>query len=97
METKIITSSKTISVFLKDIDFRATHIIATEIREDSIILHFEDFKVIQIPSVLCKKDFSVTQSDDLRWDWIFKLCNQINEQPILLTLTPNSVNLTTQY
>jgi hypothetical protein len=95
MKTLFIVSSRSLAVALNKIDLEYDAVLSTEIRHDRIILTLEG-GTIEIYGVAGNREFSVTK-EEIRWDWIKKTCNQIDEQPVLLTLTPNSANITTQY
>jgi predicted RNA-binding protein len=97
MKTEILVSSKSLASALNKIDFDDNSLIAIEIMNDVINFHLKNDRVIQLPVVVGKKEIYLIEEINISWSWLKKLSNQMDEQPLLLIITPSSVNIATQW
>ena len=96
---KTIISSKVLANELSRIDFNQNHInrVMTSIMHpDFIILETNTNDLIMIYCEVEKENKEIDQQDR-RWDWIYDVCSQIDEQPIVLDITENKVEIKLQY
>ena len=91
---KILISSKHLASQLNKIDFDLDCVVQVGgIKNFEINTNKQTIKIpceILIPSIYIKQD-------NRRWDWVKSLLNKVDEQPIVLQITENIVNVIFQY
>ena len=92
---KILISSKHLAAELNKIDFDNDHINSIKAKGFSIYV-LTNYQSIEIPVEIIEHEPDVLQSDR-RWDWVKKLVNQVDEQPIVLDISERIVNVIFQY
>lgn len=92
---KIIISSKGLAAALNKIDFNNDYIEGVEAINNELC--FICFR--KIISCICHTNSNsiVVKQIDSGWENVRKLVNQVDEQPIVLIITENVINIKFQY
>ena len=92
---KILVSSKLLARKLEEIDFENESIERVTLDNDELILISQTSSVKFSVHVL---DFKASvKQEGRRWDWIKSLVSRVEEQPIVLQIFDNVVNVIFQY
>jgi len=92
---KILLSSKVLATKLKEIDFEKESVERVSLNNGDLIIITQNSSVTINVHVLEFKA-SIKQGCS-RWDWVKQLTNQVDEQPIVLQMFENVVNIIFQY
>lgn len=92
---KIVISSKHLSLQLKLIDFDKDSIESIHIKREAIWLRSEH-KSIELRGKCYFRQEKIVQEDS-RWDWVKKLVDEVEEQPIVLDVRKNKVSVIFDY
>lgn len=92
---KVIVSSKTLYKRLSEIDFDKESVYNV-VLEDNVLRINANTKSVEVYCETVTFKASVKQANR-RWDWIKELCNKVEEQPIVLEIYENGVNVIFQY
>ena len=98
---KIMVSSKTLAIRLKQIDFEGgeyvtlASLIRVKSSQAELVLSTEN-KSVSIPVEILEHTMDYDQHNR-RWDWIKDLVNKVDEQPITLEIYEQVVNVKFQY
>ena len=93
---KVLISSKQLAHELNKIDFSIENVIGI-IEESKGIVLSTARQNIGISCEVLIKGMKIMRQGDIRWDWIKKLVNKVDEQPITLEISENTVNVIFQY
>lgn len=99
---KFIISSKYLANTLSNIDFSDDNVetIILHTHSKTNILTIQTRKTsleIVVNMVLEKPFFKTIRQNSRRWDWLKMLVTQVAEQPIVIEVTENSLDITFQY
>jgi hypothetical protein len=92
---KILMSSKLLASKLKEIDFEKESVERVTLDNDELILITQTSSVKFHVHVLEFK--ASVKQDGRRWDWVKSLVSRVEEQPIVLQIFDNVVNVIFQY
>jgi hypothetical protein len=92
---KILISSKLLASKLKEIDFEKESVERVTLDKDELILITQTSKVNFHVRVLQFK--ASVKQEGRRWDWVKSLVSRVEEQPIVLHIFDNVVNVIFQY
>lgn len=95
MNTRIVVSSKELKEVLSNIDFSEDHVVMLSFYEN--IMRIITTKTTVELSLHTKFCFGNIQQENTRWDWLYNLVSQINEQPIDITLGNNNLHISFDY
>jgi hypothetical protein len=93
---KIIVSSKSLAECLNKIDFEAES-IERIVADKGEITFITATKAEILSCEIMIFNPMIKQSIDQRWDWVKKLVNQVNEQPIVVHFNEDILNVIFQY
>ena len=92
---KILISSKYLATKLAEFDFETDTILA--IRGEGSNLYLDgNKKTVEIWCDILEFNPRIKQ-ENRRWDWVKKLVDSVDEQPITLQITENIINVIFQY
>lgn len=94
---KAIISSRYLASKLNEIDFTAKWIKDLYSENDkTIVLHFNTDENI---TLMCEVGirWPHMNQENVRWDWVKKLVNQVDEQPIILNINESRIEIIFQY
>jgi hypothetical protein len=92
---KIIVSSKSLAACLNKLDLESNHIERIVANGDELTF----INRLQSEDLSCVISFfqPMLRQIDTRWDWVKKLVNQVDEQPIVLNISENDVQVIFTY
>lgn len=92
---KILISSKTLAEELKKIDFESETVMQVRGEGSKFIINTNK-KTIEI---WCDIIFfePIVKQENRRWDWVKHLLSQVEEQPIVLNIQQDFINIIFQY
>jgi hypothetical protein len=91
---KLLISSKTLATGLSKIDLSITKV---ELSGDELLLWSgSDYIQVRIGYRISEHGQSLYQNG-VRWDWVKRLVDKVDEQPIILDISERSVNIIFQY
>jgi hypothetical protein len=94
---KILVSSKSLYAALKRIDFDGGEEVQfISLTEDRKLMINTNIRTIELPVEILSYASAVSQSD-VRWDWLRETLRRIEEQPVIVEIKRNIVNLIFQY
>lgn len=92
---KILLSSKLLAYKLKEIDFEKESVEMVILVNDELILSTQKSSVKFQVHVL---EFNaIVKQDGRRWNWIKSLVSSVEDQPVVLHIFDNVVNVIFQY
>ena len=92
---KILLSSTTLANKLKEFDFKSDSIWAVRCEDGKMYLD-SNVKTVVISCEILEFKARIKQ-DNRRWDFIKDLVTNVNEQPIVLNITEDLVNVIFSY
>jgi hypothetical protein len=92
---KIVISSKELASKLNEIDFEEEYVIRVNSEMNRIIIKTKDNNY-NIDCVVSESNTCVNQFNN-NWNWLKKLVNDIDEQPIVLELFDHILNIIISY
>jgi len=92
---KILLSSKLLASKLKEIDFEKERIERVVLNDGELTLIAQTTSVKFHVHILEFK--SSVRQDSVMWDWVRSLVDSVDDQPIVLQIFENSVNVIFQY
>lgn len=92
---RIIISSKYLQTKLNNFDFKKDGILSVNSKKGLLYLNGR-YSSIELWTEH-KPAFNHFDQDGANWDWVKKLMNQVDEQPIVLDIAKNSVQIIFQY
>jgi hypothetical protein len=93
---KVLLSSKRLAQELSSINFQSEFVRRVSVERDELtIITGESILKFDV-HVLDYKNPVVLQKDK-RWDWVWLLVNRVDDQPVILDIYENVVNVTFQY
>ena len=92
---KIIVSSKQLAVKLNEFDFENDSIQAVRAENSNLYLDSQK-KTVEIWCEIYEFRARIIQ-ENVRWDWIRNLVNKVDEQPVVLKISMNLVNVIFHY
>ena len=93
---KILISSKQLAHELNKIDFRIENVIGIIEESKGIVLSTER-QNIETSCIILTEGMKIIKQYKRRWDWIKKLVNQVDEQPVTLEISEGIINVIFQY
>lgn len=94
---RLIASSKTLANQLAKIDFEKDNVNSVSIEGNTLWIHAQNHSVelfVEKSNIFFK---SPLQQTGRRWDWVKQLVSSVEEQPIVLEIHENVVNVIFQY
>lgn len=91
---KLLVSSNYLAQQLNKVDFHEVSAVRLEGKELQI---FTNNGMVKVDCEVLKCDFPIVPQEHRRWDWVKKLVNQVNEQPIVLRIYRGYVEIAFQY
>lgn len=92
---RIIVSSKELSSSLSQIDFKGGEFVkSVKVTREHLIVYTETNVYVIGCEVARLYSQYWTMQGDARWDWLADVVKVIAEQPIVLEITPDKVQLT---
>ena len=92
---KIIISSKTLANLLNKIDFENENVLQVRGEGSNFIINTNK-QTLELWVEMIKFEPRLKQ-ENARWDWVKNLVNQIDDQPIVIGLSENSVQIIITY
>ena len=98
---KILVSSKTLAIHLKEIDFTGgEYMVSACLKKESnhydLILSTEN-KAVSIPVEVLIHTVLPYKQHNRRWDWVKELVSKVDEQPVTLEICEQIINVIFQY
>jgi hypothetical protein len=93
---KVILSSKQLAQELSKIDFDTDRVVEVEGESGELCIDTQLGKTIRIICEVFNPEIIISQ-ESRRWDWVYKLAKKVDEQPIVLDISENSVNIIFSY
>ena len=96
---RAIISSKHLAEILSKIDFSNDEYVEGVYTENDTLHICTNRQVIPVGSeiIMNFQDDKKVEQENRRWDWVKKLVNQVDEQPIVLHIARNVVQVAFQY
>jgi len=100
---RLILSSKTLSKALSEFDFNNESINMAELslgenhKLKNLRLYGNVKGVVELRDIETFEESQCLNQTDVRWDFIFDTLSKIQEQPIVLEIWQNRVNINLQY
>ena len=97
---KIIISSNRLRNELSKIDFGCDNVINVSSKNNLLTERYIRLNTLhQSIIIFCKIDLVNEEFDqkDARWDWVDRLVNQIDDQPIVLDISNNNIRVSVNY
>jgi hypothetical protein len=93
---KIVVSSKSLAICLNKLNLETEYVLSVTLKDK--ILRFNTLKhSVEIYVEPNTSEPTYIRQENRRWDWVKKLVNQVNDQPISVEISESSVNLIFQY
>ena len=90
---KIIISSISLASYLHAFDFNESSILRVGCNDGNLIIESDDY-IEEVPCVISDHVFGTTYDQrEVRWDWLEKTLRNIPEQPVVLQIGINKLNL----
>ena len=93
---KIIVSSKQLAADLSLIDFDNDHVVEVGADENELIIDTQEGTTVRIGCEMSQRTMIIKQ-ENRRWDWVKRLVENVEEQPIVLDISENIINVIFQY
>ena len=95
---KVLVSKSSLYKTLNKIDFANETVQVIDLEHDSscMVIYTSEQK-LELKVNILKYSPSRVEQDEQRWDWLYSLCCDIEEQPIILTLRRNILKATFEF
>lgn len=93
---KTVVSSKQLATNLSLIDFDSDHVVEVGADENELIIDTAEGTTVRIGCEISQRTLIIKQ-ENRRWDWVKRLVDNVEEQPIVLDISENVVNVLFQY